>query len=194
MQNHPDYEDIVRPMLAGERRAVQAVFNHCFPGLLAFVTRGGGNRQDAEDVFMNSLEVFYLLARRPDFRLTSAFSTLLYGIGRLQWLKANAKKRGFQQGTNEPDLASIETHDLIEAMQQAERYELYREKFAQLGPDCQQLLLLSFQNIPNETIARTMGFSNEAYVRKRKHLCKTKLIQLIRSDQRYKELEHGHDE
>ncbi len=160
--------------------------------MLVFVQRGGGNRQDAEDVFMNSLEVFFLLARRPGFRLTSALSTLLYGIGRLQWLKMAHKKKRFEQGTNELDPVSIEASgDLVEAMHQAERYGLYREKFAQLGSECQKLLSLSFQNLSNKDIAASMRFSNEAYCRKRKHHCKNLLIRLIREDKRYTELKHN---
>ena len=194
MQHHPDYERIALPLLAGKREAVQTVFDQCFPAILAFVRRSGGNRQDAEDVFMNSLEVFYLLARRPDFRLTSALSTLLYGIGRLQWLKVAGKKKYMQFGTNEADLGSMEAEDLGEVIQQAERYALYREKFAQLGADCQELLLMSFRNLSSAVIATTMGFSNEAYARKRKHFCKAKLIQLIRADRRFDELKHDYDE
>ncbi len=194
MQNHPDYERIALPLLAGKRETVQAVFDQCFPAMLAFVRRTGGNRQDAEDVFMNSMEVFYLLARRPEFRLTSTFSTLLYGIGRLQWLKAIGKKKHIQLGTNEADGGSIETEDLVEGMQQAERYRLYREKFVQLDAECQKLLLMSFQNQSYAVIAATMDFSSEGYARKKKHACKAKLIRLIRADRRFDELKYYHDE
>ena len=191
MNHHPDYDNIMRPLLDGNKAAVQSVFDQSFPAMLTYVQRGGGNRQDAEDVFMNSLEVLFLLARRPGFQLTSALSTLLYGIGRLQWLKLADKKKRLIQGTNEPEVRSIETaDDVAEAMQQAERYVLYREKFAQLGSDCQKMLLLSFQNLSNTAIASAMGFSNEAYFRKRKHLCKNLLIRLIREDRRYQELRH----
>ncbi len=194
MQNHPDYEQIVLPLLAGKRETVQTVFDQCFPLMLAFVRRTGGNREDAEDVFMNSIEVFYLLARRPGFQLTSTFSTLLYGIGRLQWLKAIGKKKHIQLGTIEADMGSIEGEDLVEGMQQAERHRLYREKFVQLDADCQKLLLMSFQNLSYAVITATMDFSSEAYARKRKHFCKDKLIQLIRADRRFDELQYYYDE
>ena len=194
MQNHLDYERLVLPLLAGKREAVQAVFDQCFPAMLALVRRGGGNHQDAEDVFMNTLEVFYLLARRPEFQLTSALPTLVYSIGRLQWLKIISKKKNIRLGSDEAYEESMEAEDLVESMQQAERYHLYRQKFAQLGSDCQKLLSMSFQNLSHEVIATTMGFSSEAHARKRKHFCKGKLIQLIRADRRFDELKYTDDE
>ncbi|MEO6039293.1 MAG: hypothetical protein ABIQ93_12850 [Saprospiraceae bacterium] len=194
MPNHPDYERLALPLLAGDRTAVQTVFDQCFPTILALVQRGGGQYQDAEDVFMSTLEVFYLLARRPEFYLSSSLSTLLYGIGRIQWLKALGKKNNIPTGTMEAEMGSIPAEDLTDAIQQAERYQLYREKFAQLDPECQKLLLLSFQNLSSEAVAANMTYSSEGYARKRKHHCKAKLIRLVRTDRRFEELRiYKHD-
>ena len=68
-----------------------------------------------------------------------------------------------------------------------ERRKLFDKAFARLGEDCQKLLLLFFQKVRMEEIARLMGYSS-SYARRRKFMCKEHLTELVKSYPEYFEL------
>ena len=59
--------------------------------------------------------------------------------------------------------------------------------FSKLGNDCRQLLELFFLKIPMEEIMVRLKYNSYEYVRRRKFMCKNKLIELIKNDPSYKE-------
>lgn len=80
---------------------------------------------------------------------------------------------------------NADTQTLLEA---AERHRLFHRAFQQLGDDCRRLLELSFENTPPESIMATLGIPGNDYFRRRKYLCKEKLVQLVQSDPAFQEL------
>ena len=69
-----------------------------------------------------------------------------------------------------------------------ERQSLFDKAFARLGEDCQKLLLLFFQKKPMDEIAVEMGFGSDNYAARRKHTCKERLVELVKSYPEFREL------
>ena len=69
-----------------------------------------------------------------------------------------------------------------------EQYYLYRKKFAELGKDCKKILSLFLKKVSMAEIMKIMEHSSISYTKKRKFMCKQKLIRLIQGDESYQEL------
>ena len=130
--------------------------------------------------------VIYEKAKHPGFQLTSQFSTFLYGVCRNLWLSHRQKKSSKE--VTIPDDAKYLSGELPDLDFAAmERRKLFDKAFARLGEDCQKLLLLFFQKVRMEEIARLMGYSS-SYARRRKFMCKEHLTELVKSYPEYFEL------
>lgn len=184
MDNH----SLIKGLREHDKTTIRYIRDKFLPMIEALVRKyGTGNYQDAEDVFMNALEIFYLKALDDDFILTSSFSTLLYEIAKRQWLKMLVHKNRTVRVTSELQNALI-GEGFGRAIEQSEKYQLYREKFIELSEGCRKVLQMTLDGYAMKEIAEAMGFASEQYTRKRKFKCKEKLMKLIREDQRYHEL------
>ena len=76
-------------------------------------------------------------------------------------------------------------------LESTERRRLFRDKFKQLGEDCQRVLKMFLEGISMVKIAEKMGYASEGYAKKRKFKCKQKLTSLIKADVRFQELTEG---
>ena len=131
--------------------------------------------------------VIYEKAQQADFELQYSLHTFLYTICRNLWLKKLRNKSSKEVSL--PEHLELITEDTFEEeILWRGKEALYREKFKQLGADCQQVLQLFLKGMSMEKIAQQMNFSSIGYAKKRKYKCKNKLLKLIQSDHRFKEL------
>lgn len=159
-----------------------------FPAIRRLVQDYGGSEDDAKDVFQDAVIVVYEKARRPDFQLTSKFSTFFYGVCRNLWMSRRQKKSAAELTI--PDTAKYIPDDSSEPdLLHVERGNLFYKALRQLGADCQKILELFFQKRSMDEIAQAMGFAGEGYARVRKSQCKDRLVDLVKNDPAYRELQ-----
>jgi len=137
----------------------------------------GGTREDAGDVFNEGIIALIRLVERDDFKLTCRLGTLVYALCNKQWKQQLEKKtavRNYHLRREEPEPPPDFSEDTDE--------ELYRnifwESFRKLDESCQKILEGYLKEIPPGEIARSLGYSYN-YVRKRKSLCHSYLMELI---------------
>ena len=181
-------QSIINGLKKNDKATIRYIFQKISPMLAAIIQKNGGSQQDIDDVFMNTLEVMYLKVREDDFTLSCAFSTLFCEVGKRQWWKMSYYKNRNGKVTSSPPNLLIEEHDLLKSIEKSERYQLYRQKFRLLTENCQKVLQLWLDGKSMLEIATIMRFKSDKYARKRKFVCKQKLIDLIQDDDRFKEL------
>jgi RNA polymerase sigma factor (sigma-70 family) len=171
-----------------DRIVLQSIFQEYQPMVVNYVLANSGNEEDARDVFMDAIEALYRRLSTRELLLTSKFSTFLFEVCRRLWYKQLRRKK-FQSGvTIEHPMVFNRPFELEPHFELTEEYKLLREKFGELQEDCRKLLLLSWHSGKDmAAIAKELNFTY-AYARKRKHVCKERLIELIKSDCRYREL------
>lgn len=183
-----DNQSLIDGIRAHDKKTIRYIYTKFLPMIEDLVRKNGkGSPDDAADLFMNAMEVFCIKTADEHFKLTSSFSTLLYEICKRQWLKELKRKKTLRRVTIHDHPALI-ADDFGAALDQAEQYQLYREKFAKLTIGCRQILKLVFDGFSMKEIAQQLGFASEQYARKRKFKCKEKLSELIRRDSRFQEL------
>lgn len=171
----------------GKTDTLSYIYRNCFSMIAKYVKQGGGNQEDAEDIFQEGLVVVYRQFKAGKLNLTCAFSTYLFAVCKRIWFKKKSRKKSVV------DLKDINIEEAIVdvLIEKTERYALYKEKFKLLGKDCQKVLELFFRGERMEAIAQKMGYASENYAKKRKFNCKKKLIELIQQDDRFDELKEN---
>lgn len=181
----PDY---IEAILTNDRPVLTALYRQFFPMVLKMVRGTGGSEADAKDVFQESILVIFNLAKQPDFQLKSQFSTFLYGVAFNCW-RGHRKKKSFSE-VSIPEDATLIADESSEAGDdgKAEQQRLLYKAFAQLGDDCRAVLLMFFEHKTMKEIAEKMGYGSENYATRRKHTCKERLVELVKSYPEYREL------
>lgn len=72
---------------SNEQAAYLKLYRDYYPDLARFILRNSGNRQDAEDMFQETLLVLIHKIRVENFQLQSELKTFLFAVNRNQWLK-----------------------------------------------------------------------------------------------------------
>jgi len=180
-----DYLDAIRNNdVAGLRN----IYREFLPRITNLIRQNGGSLDDAQDVFQDALIVIYKKCQSADFKLSSKFYTLLYGICRNLWGNQLQKKsRSELRIIDDYQYESIP--DLSAAIGETEEQRLFWDAFQQLGPDCQQILKLFFAKVKMEAITKKLSLSSVGYAKKKKFQCKERLVKLVRADRRFAELQ-----
>ncbi len=150
------------------------------------VKRNSGNDDDAKDVFQESLLVIFNKVKSNQLELSASFSTYLYSVARLTWLK-KLKKNSKTKVTFSDVEEYISDLEEDESFDRSEKSLLYHYHFKRIASECQQILIHTFNRLSGEEIAEKMGYTKE-YVKRKRYKCKSHLIEIIQNDPKYSEI------
>jgi len=180
-------EEILAGLRKRDNRILQYIYKNSYTPVKQLILNNAGSETDAEDIFQEALiVVFKKLRDAPDFELEASFSTYIYSIARLLWLKhlRHIKKieidplnRDMEDRIEFEEPSPVEDNDL--------RMAIYQRTLLKIPEDCQKILQLTAQDLSSSEIAEQLGFRSEGYVRKRRHFCKEYLINRIKDDSDY---------
>ncbi len=182
-------EQIIEGIRQRDTTVLKHLYRCSFPHVQKFILNNKGSEEDAKDIFQETIIiVFRNIRKTPGFKMTCAFSTYVFSIARLLWLKHMRNIKG------DPHIRLVENHSYIHFEEPDPfnendlRYALYQKVFLELPPDCQQIIKLTNSGLSQREIADKMGFKSENYISKRKHFCKEFLILKIKESPEYKEI------
>ncbi len=179
----------IKGLLTNDKTIVAAIYNNYLPRIEALILRNNGTRDDAWEIFQEALILILKKVREPDFQLTSNFYTFLYGVCRLLW--SNELRKSHRKEVTIEDTNTFKVSQELETLFfEEDQRNLLREKFSQLDEGCRQMLELYFQGTKFKDIATQLALPSENAAKQKKFKCQRKLIALIQSDVRYKELKN----
>lgn len=178
---------LLNGLLNAEHKVVREVYDLALPSVIHWVKENNGTETDARDIFQEALIALLQKLEKGDFKLSCTLKSFLRIICRNLWL-TRLRNRGKIQGTPMNDVENIQLDDDLEKrIEQSERSQLFYQHFDTLGENCRKILQWFFDKVPLKTIAERLG-SSEGYIKKRKFICKEKLIKAVQADARFKEL------
>lgn len=179
--------EILAGLRKRDNRVLQYLYKNSFNPVKQLVMHNAGSENDAEDIFQEALIIiFKKLREEPGFNLDAAFSTYLYSVSRLLWLKHLRKIRKIEIDPLNHDMEErIEFEEPSPVEDKDLRMAIYQRTLLRIPEDCQKILRLTAQDISSVDIARQLGFRSEGYVRKRRHYCKEYLVARIKEDPDY---------
>lgn len=184
-------EDIIRGLRKRDNEIIQFIYIENFGKVNNMIVSNKGSDDDAEDVFQESLIILFKRLRdEPDFKLdTSTFSTYIYSVCRLMWLKKLRENNKLEVTELKREMEEfIEFEEPPPVQDKDLRMAVYQRNLVLIPEDCQKILVLTGKDISAKEIAEKLGFRSDAYVRKRRHFCKEFLVNRIKEDKEYQEL------
>ena len=180
-------EEIITGLRKRDNRVLQYIYKNSFNTVKQLVVHNAGSDSDAEDIFQESLIIIFKKIRDdPGFKLTANFTTYIYSISRLIWLKHLKQIKKIEIDPLNRDMEErIEFEEPLPVDDKDLRMAIYQRTLSKIPEDCQRILRLTAEDISSKEIARQLGFRSEGYVRKRRHFCKEYLVNKIKEDADY---------
>lgn len=183
-------DEILNGLVKRDSKIIQFIYDTDFEKVSRMINANSGNDDDAEDVFQESLIIiFKRLRENPDFRLSSSFSTYIYSVNRLLWLKKLRNRRKTDIDTLDREMEEyLEFEEPPPVQDKDLQYAIFQKNLKYIPEDCQKILTLTASAVPAKEIADRLGYKSDSYVRKRRHFCKEYLINQIKKDQDYRDM------
>lgn len=183
-------DEILAGLLKRDNKIIQFIYKTNFEIVSRMIIANSGNDDDAEDVFQESLIIiFKRLRENPDFELTSSFSTYIYSINRLLWLKKLRNKRKTQTDNLDREMEEyLEFEEPPPVQDKDLQFAIFQKNLKLIPEDCQKILTLTASALSAKEIADKLGYKSDSYVRKRRHFCKEYLVNQIKQDQDYQDM------
>lgn len=178
----PDLVNALQQPGRMQDEAIRFLYLRYYGGLTQFVLSNGGNEQDADDIFQETVVSFAEMVKQGKYRQEASVKTLMYTINRNIWY-TEVTKRGKRETRNKLFAADhYETEqDVTEYIGNREARATIMAIMDKLGPDCKKVLLLYYyENLSMKEILNETRFDNEQVVRNKKYKCLKQLEYLMR--------------
>lgn len=163
----------------GQREKAFRILYQLYPKIESLVLSKGGQKQDASDVFQESLIILYRNLEKNNFTLTSSFYTYLYSVSRFVWSDMQKKEAKLPTNAINENEATIE-----QSIYEEKQFQLAEYAFSELGERCKKLLLMFYhKHMSFRDIAKVMQFSSEKIAKNQKYKCLTKARDIYKNKQ-----------
>lgn len=176
-------QEIIRGFIENDNAVLTRVYQDYYPFVERMILNAHGDKDDAREIFHQSLIIIYQRIQKAPLVLRCAFSTYLYAISRNLWYKELKERSRFVkigQG-NEP----AESYISLDAEQIRRRDKILEFHLSQLSKDCRKILEMHFSGKTLADICRVLGYRDVHYASDRKYRCRKSLINRIRKDPEY---------
>ena len=185
-------EELIEGLRQGDDAVLNFLYKNYYGVVRGMVLKSYGNEDQARDIFQEVIIVIYNKLQDSNFKITSSFFTFFYAVIKNTWLdyrKLSLKNPLIYAKDYSDEIGVGIEIDQVEVLAtKAIRLGLFNTYFKELADGCQQILSLFRAEYKAEEIANELGFKSANYVRKRKSECLKILIQKIRKDPIFKEL------
>ncbi len=175
-----------------DNKAIALLYKYSFPKIKSYIAGNSGNLQDAEDVFQDTIIIFYKYVKSKKFDESNDVDAIVYTIARNLWINRvkRSRKVAFQEEI-------VEVKDFEPAMAErdiidAERKEFIYNTFGQLGAKCKDILVqVIYYQASMKDLVKILGYSTEDSAKTQHYKCKQKLMELVGKNKGFKiSLEH----
>lgn len=183
-------QDLLEGLLEANSQKIKKIYDLALPAVIYWVKENNGSEAEARDIFQEALIALFRKTEKGNFTLTCTLKSFLRIMCRNLWL-TRLRNRDRQASSLEDVEASAKLdEDLVYRLEQSEKQQLFFKHFDALGVNCRKILQWFFDKVPLKKIAERMDTS-ESYIKKRKFLCKEKLIKAVQSDPVFQELQES---
>ena len=168
--------------IAGEDKAsLKEIYRQHYYMIQNMVVTNGGSKDDAADLFQETIIVLYEKIKGGDFDLQSLLKTFLYSVARRLWLKKLQQQQRFssQAPENLEDTVAVED-DLEYHLKQQNAFFIMESAMNKVGEPCKSLLEAYYlQKKHMNVIAQEFGYTNADNAKTQKYKCLVRLKKLF---------------
>lgn len=172
---------IIAQIKSGDENSLKSVYGSVYPMVEKYILENSGSKDDARDIFQDTMYIFLKRLELNDFELTSKLSTFLFGIAKNLWLKKLTKKNVDEESyKNEIVFENTEEDDY----KKLTRVKLIKKSIDLLGEPCQTILVqyYYFKQTMKE-IAQMLHYTNADNAKNQKYKCLIRLKKMISKEE-----------
>lgn len=172
-------ESVIQGILCSDERALAHLYHEYADMVNHLIITNSGTKDDADDIFQDTIIVIYEKIKSGTFVLNSSLKTFIYSVSRNLWLyKLRQKSRD----------SKLEDSFMVVAVEELDVDDFYEENTNQdkmvnyiklLGESCKKILLLFYyEKLSTRDIAVKLQLAGSDYVKTQKYRCLQKLKSL----------------
>lgn len=166
-----------------DKEVVPHLYKKVFPLVENYVRKNSGRKEDASDVFQDSLLLFYKQVIKNTFDPKYKVYGYLYRISINLWINKIKKEQKIQYLETVGEEALEEEPSHWDRPSERTDENVLRTLFSGIGEKCIELLTYTvYYNLLMEDIMLRMGFTSVDAVKMQQHRCKQKLIKEIENN------------
>lgn len=172
-------ESIIQGILCSDDRALGYLYKEYFEMVANIVLTNSGSKDDADDIFQDTVIVLYEKIKSGTFVLTSSLKTYLYSVSKNLWLY-RLRQIVRDSKLNESFLAvPAEDFNVDYYYEENNRQDKMTEYIQLLGDSCKKILLMFYyEKLSTKAIAAKLELAGSDYVKTQKYRCLQKLKSL----------------
>lgn len=166
-------QEIVRQFQDGSSSVFNTIYKTHYPSVERFILNNNGTRDDARDIFQDTMLVLTEKLRADSFELTASLKTYVIAISKNLWFKQLRYAR-YQNTVEFSDIHSAQFYeDISNSIEQEKTYwERLQAMMSKLTAHCYNLLQSLFiQNKSIEDVQIQYGYTSKHNAQNQKHKC-----------------------
>lgn len=168
-------------------KILSELYRKNLPSVKKFVVENSGQKEDADDVLQEGIILIYQKLRDTSLQVNISVQAYLISTCRNIWLMRLRRKKKMIVNSEQVETLEGSEENLISDLIEAEKDNLYRKHFLKLGEGCKTLLNLIYDGRSMQEVAEALD-TTIGYARKKKFICKERLMNSIKNDELYHEL------
>jgi len=179
---------LLEGIAAEDKDAIEQLYREHYNMVQTMVVSNAGSKDDAADLFQETVIVLFEKVRLGNFDLQCLLKTFIYSVARRLWLK---KLQQQQRYTSQPEGLedSVPVEDEIEAhLKKQNDFTIMESAMAKVGEPCKSLLEAYYlQKKHMNVIAQEFGYTNADNAKTQKYKCLVRLKKLFFAQYKYTE-------
>ncbi|NGM66284.1 RNA polymerase sigma factor [Sphingobacterium sp. SGR-19] len=174
--------EIIDGIREGNNLAIQQLYQIHFPPIANMVINNRGSREEAQDIFQETVMVLYNKISDGDFVLSSRLQTFLYAISKRLWLKHLTRGEAKYHKDSIDDYGeSLAAEEIIEDHEVKEANLVQMEDALDgLGEPCRTILYdFYIQGRSMTAICEKFGYTNADNAKTQKYKCLQRLKKIF---------------
>ncbi len=181
---YDEQKQLLTEFCEGNEKAFSKLYQYYYGFVENYICKNNGTKEDAQDIFQETLIVFLEKLKKDDFYLTASLKTYIIVISKNMWLnvlRKNKKMTVYSLANSDEDESDFNQKIIETILSKEFDNELENEKplveklddyFSRLTSHCQNLLstIVEEQKITEE-IQKEFGYTTRHNLHNQKHKC-----------------------
>jgi RNA polymerase sigma factor (sigma-70 family) len=171
---------LLEEIAAEDKNAIEQLYKQHYNMVQTMVIANAGSKDDAADLFQETVIVLFEKVKAGNFELTCLLKTFIYSVARRLWLK---KLQQQQRYTSQPDGLEeiVPVEDEIENHLKIQNdFVIMESAMNKIGEPCKSLLQAYYlQKKHMNVIAQEFGYTNADNAKTQKYKCLVRLKKLF---------------
>ena len=152
--------------------ALEALYRQHFRIVEKFILRNSGTKDDAKDIFQESLIHFYKKIKSGDLELSCQIKTYIYSVCRNKWLDILRREKNHSKIIDREFGYSVAHVDPHAGIDTKEKKMVIEKVLGRIGRQCKEILYyFYYERYSMKEIAEKMGFKGEQSAKNKKLKC-----------------------